>query len=132
MLERLLRRMWLLGVPVGLVGAAAVIAYARPWHDAPAAAREVSVERATLRPGAIVHVVVNNSEETARVAQVILNDAFVDFDQSRRRLEPGGAERITVWYPWIASEAYDVQLMTATGATIAYEIEEAEAGTQQA
>jgi hypothetical protein len=96
MLERLLRRMWLLGVPVGLVGAAAVIAYARPWHDAPAAAREVSVERATLRPGAIVLVVVNNSEETARV------------------------------------EAYDVQLMTATGATIAYEIEEAEAGTQQA
>jgi zinc transporter, ZIP family len=132
MLDRLLRRMWLLGVPVGLVGAAAVIAYARPWHDAPAAAREVSVERATLRPGAIVLVVVNNSEETARVAQVILNDAFVDFDQSRRRLEPGAAERIRVSYPWIAGEAYDVQLMTATGATIAYEIEEAEAGTQQA
>jgi ZIP family zinc transporter len=132
MLDRLLRRMWLLGVPVGLVGAAAVIAYARPWHDAPAAAREVSVERATLRPGAIVLVVVNNSEETARVAQVILNDAFVDFDQSRRRLEPGAAERIRVSYPWIAGEGYDVQLMTATGATIAYEIEEAEAGTQQA
>ena len=50
MLDRLLRRIWLLGVPVGLVGAAAVIAYARPWHDAPAAAREVSVERAILRP----------------------------------------------------------------------------------
>jgi zinc transporter, ZIP family len=132
MLDRLLRRIWLLGVPVGLVGAAAVIAYARPWHDAPAAAREVSVERATLRPGAIVLVVVNNSEETARVAQVILNDAFVDFDQSRRRLEPGAAERIRVSYPWIAGEAYDVQLMTATGATIAYEIEEAEAGIQQA
>jgi zinc transporter, ZIP family len=132
MLDRLLRRIWLLGVPVGLVGAAGVIAYARPWQDAPAAAREVSVERATLRPGAIVLVVVNNSEETARVAQVILNDAFVDFDQSRRRLEPGAAERIRVSYPWIAGEAYDVQLMTATGATIAYEIEEAEAGTQQA
>ena len=132
MLDRLLRRIWLLGVPVGLVGAAAVIAYARPWHDAPAAAREVSVERATLRPGTIVLDVVNNSEETARVAQVILNDAFVDFDQSRRRLEPGGAERITVSYPWIAGEAYDVQLMTATGATVAYEIEEAAAGTQQA
>jgi zinc transporter, ZIP family len=132
MLDRLLRRIWLLGVPVGLVGAAGVIAYARPWQDAPAAAREVSVERATLRPGAIVLVVVNNSEETARVAQVILNDAFVDFDQSQRRLKPGGAERITVSYPWIVGEAYDVQLMTATGATIAYEIEEAEAGTQQA
>ncbi len=132
MIDRLLRRIWLLGVPVGLVAAAVVIAYARPWHDAPAAARDVSVERATLRPGTIVLDVVNNSEETARVAQVILNDAFVDFDQSQRRLEPGGAEQITVSYPWIAGEAYDVQLMTATGATVAYEIEEAAAGTQQA
>jgi ZIP family zinc transporter len=132
MVDRLLRRIWLLGVPVGLVAAAAVIAYARPWHDAPPPAREVTVERATLRPGAIVLEVVNHSEEIARVAQVILNDAFVDFEQSTRRLEPGGAARITVSYPWIAGEAYDVQLMTATGATIAYEIEEAEAGTQQA
>jgi ZIP family zinc transporter len=130
MLDRLLRRIWLLGVPVGLLGAAAVIA-ARPWHDA-AAAHEVSVEQATLRPGAILLSVVNNSEETARVAQVILNDAFVDFHQSRRELEPGGAEQITVSYPWVPGEAYDVQLMTATGAMIAYEIEEAVPGTQQA
>jgi zinc transporter, ZIP family len=131
-LDRLLRRIWLLGVPLGLLGATAVIAYARPWHDARGTAHEVTVEQATLRPGAIVLVVANNSEETARVAQVILNDAFVDFDQSRRRLEPGAAERIRVSYPWIAGEAYDVQLMTATGETIAYEIEEAAVGTQQA
>jgi zinc transporter, ZIP family len=132
MLDRLLRRIWLLGVPVGLIVAAAVIAYARPWHGSSAAAQEVSVEQATLRPGAIVLLVVNHSEESAGVAQVILNDAFVDFDQSRRRLEPGAAVRITVSYPWIPGEAYDVELMTATGATIAYEIEEAAAGTQQA
>jgi hypothetical protein len=132
MLDRLLRMFWLLGVPLGLLGASAVIAYARPWHDAPAPAREVAVEQATLRPGAIVLLVVNNSEETARVAQVILNDAFVDFQQSRRVLAPGEVQRITVSYPWVAGESYDVQLMTRTGSTIAYEIEDAEAGTQQA
>ena len=77
-------------------------------------------------------VVVNNSRETVRVAQVILNDAFVDFRQSRREVTPGAAERITVSYPWIPGESYDVQLMTPTGATIAYGIEEAEAGAQQA
>ena len=131
MLDRLLRRIWLLGVPLGLLGAAAVIAYARPWHDA-RHAHEVTIEQATLRPGAIVLVVVNNSEETARVAQVILNDAFVDFQQSRPSLAPGEVQRITVSYPWVAGEAYDVQLMTRTGATIAYEIEDAEAGIQQA
>ena len=132
MLDRVLRRIWLLGVPVGLLGAAAVLAYALPWHDARAKAHVVAVEQANLRPGAIVLVVVNNSEETARVAQVILNDAFVDFQQSRRVLAPGDAERITVSYPWVLGESYDVQLMTRTGATIAYEIEDAEAGTQQA
>jgi zinc transporter, ZIP family len=131
MIARLSRLIGLLAVLVGLLGAAA-IAYARPWHDAAATAREVSVEQATLRPGAIVFVVVNNSEETTRVAQVILNDAFVDFRQSQSHLEPGDTERITVSYPWVAGEAYDVQLMTATGATIAYEIEEAEPGPQQA
>jgi zinc transporter, ZIP family len=132
MLDRLLRRIWLLGVPLGLLGATAVIAYAQPWRGAPATAHEVTVEQATLRPGAIVLVVVNNSEETARVAQVILNDAFVDFQQSRRVLAPGEAQRITVSYPWVPGESYDVQLMTRTGSTIAYEIEDAEAGTQQA
>jgi hypothetical protein len=132
MLDRLLRRIWLLGVPVGVLAAAAVIAYARPWHDAPAPVREVTVEQATLRPGALVLVVVNRSDETARVAQVILNDAYVDFRQSQPQLEPGDAERITVSYPWVSGESYDVQLMTASGASIAYEIEEAEAGTQQA
>lgn len=132
MLNRLLRMIWLLGVPLGLLGATAVIAYARPWHDAPATAREVTVEQATLRPGAIVLLVVNNSEEIARVAQVILNDAFVDFQQSRRVLAPGEVQRITVSYPWVEGESYDVQLMTRTGSTIAYEIEDAEAGIQQA
>lgn len=132
MLNRLLRMIWLLGVPLGLLGATAVIAYARPWHDAPATAREVTVEQATLRPGAIVLLVVNNSDETARVAQVILNDAFVDFQQSRRVLAPGEVQRITVSYPWVEGESYDVQLMTRTGSTIAYEIEDAEAGIQQA
>jgi hypothetical protein len=132
MLDRLLRRIWLLGVPVGVLGATAVIAYARPWHDTVSPAREVTVAQAILRPGAIVLVVVNNSEETARVAQVILNDAFVDFRQSRPEVAPGDAERITVSYPWVSGESYDVQLMTRTGATIAYEIEDAEDGVQQA
>jgi ZIP family zinc transporter len=109
-----------------------VIAYARPWHDGAPPAHEVAVKEATLRPGAIVLVVVNNSPETARVAQVILNDAFVDFRQSQAAVAPGAADRITVSYPWIPGESYDVALMTVTGASIDYAIEDAEAGTQQA
>jgi ZIP family zinc transporter len=131
-LDGALRRAWLLGVPLGVVGAAVVIGFARPWDHASVAPREVRVDKATLRPGQIVLVLVNDSEDSARVAQVILNDAFVDFQQSQRALEPGDAERITVSYPWISGEAYEVRLMTSTGSTIDYEIEEAAPGTQSA
>ena len=132
MFDRLVRRIWVLGVPLGLLAATAVIAYARPWHDSEPMPRELAVEQATLRPGTIVLVVVNNSDESARVAQVIVNDAFVDFRQGRRVLPPGEMQRITISYPWVSGESYDLQLMTRAGSTIPYEIEDAQAGTQQA
>jgi hypothetical protein len=56
---------------------------------------------------------------------VILNDAFVDFHASQRTLDPGDVERITVPYHWIRGEAYDIELMTGTGRTVGFEIEEA-------
>jgi ZIP family zinc transporter len=86
---------------------------------------ELAVERATLTPGHIMLRLVNGSGESARVEQVILNDAFVDFRQNKQGVQPGDAEQITVSYPWIEGEAYDIELLTATGATIGYEIEEA-------
>jgi hypothetical protein len=130
MLHRLVRRFLVVAVTVGLLAAAGIIAIARPWQQDSSAAGsgEVAVQRATLRTGEILLVVLNDSEETARVAQVILNDAFVDFRQSQRELRPGDAERIAIVYPWVGGESYDVQLLTATGATIGYEIEDATAG----
>jgi hypothetical protein len=124
MLDRFLRRVWLLGIPVGVLVAVAVLVALRPWH-AGASSGEVRVEQATLRPGAIVLVLANGSPEIARIAQVILNDAFVDFRASQRRLRPGDAERITVLYPWVPGEAYEIELLTSNGATVEYEIEEA-------
>jgi zinc transporter, ZIP family len=86
---------------------------------------ELAVTQSTLRPGQIALVVSNGGEEAARIAQVILNDAFVDFRASRPELLPGKAETITVTYEWIRGENYDIRLMTSTGRTVDYEIEEA-------
>ena len=124
MLDGLLRRIWLLGVPVGVIVAAVIIVLARPWHHS-AAPSELTVAESTLRPGLITLVLVNGSEEFAHVAQVIVNDAFVDFRASQRTIRPGDAERIMVRYPWVRGEAYDIELMTSSGATVEYEIEEA-------
>jgi zinc transporter, ZIP family len=114
----------IVAVALVLVTVAAVLALLRPWASGKAA-DELGVEHATLVSGRIVLVLVNGSEDPARVAQVILNDAFVDFHASQRTLDPGDAERIVIPYPWIHGEAYDIELMTSTGRTVGYEIEEA-------
>jgi hypothetical protein len=122
----------LVGMFVVVIAVASALAFARPWDGTQMAGGEAAVQQATLRPGEISLVLSNASEESARVAQIILNDAFVDFHQTQSEVKPGGADRITISYPWISGENYDVRLMTASGATIEYEIEGASAGTQQA
>jgi len=123
--------MWLLALTLGLLAAAGVILFTRPWQ-ASAGSDELSVEQATLRPGAIILVLTNGSEEVARVAQVIVNDAYVDFRTSQPSVRPDDAARIAISYPWIEGEAYDIELLMSPGGAVEYEIEEAESGTQSA
>ena len=132
MLSRALHRVLLLGVLACGIAVAAVLAFERPWDSTAASAGVTAVRQATLRPGEILLVVSNRSEESARVAQIILNDAFVDFHQTEPEVKPGGTEQITISYPWISGESYDVRLMTSSGATVEYSIDDAHAGTLQA
>jgi zinc transporter, ZIP family len=90
-----------------------------------AGAGELGVKQATLTPGQFVLVLANGSGDDARIEQIIVNDAFVDFSASRKDMPPGDTEAIVVQYPWIEGESYDIELVTATGATVDYEIEEA-------
>ena len=128
----MLKRVVLIGATVVVIAVAPGLAFVRPWSGTDNGGGEAAVQQATLRPGEISLVLSNESEESARVAQIILNDAFVDFDQTQSEVKPGAAERITISYPWISGESYDMRLMTASGATVEYEIEEARAGTQHA
>jgi ZIP family zinc transporter len=86
---------------------------------------ELAVSQSELRPGSITLVLRNGSDEVARVAQVIVNDAFVDFHASARMIPPGDVEALVVPYDWIKGESYEIRLMTSTGSTVDYEIEEA-------
>jgi zinc transporter, ZIP family len=112
-------------VTVAIAAAGIAVAFAAPWHQERSSDSEMKVSHVALRPGHIRLVVVNGGEERARVAQVILNDAFVDFRATWRALLPGDAETIVVAYPWIRGESYEIRLMTSTGRTVEYEIEEA-------
>jgi hypothetical protein len=131
MFDRFLGRVWLLGIPVGVLVALAVFVALHPWH-ADAGSGDLSVEQATLRPGTIALVLMNGSEDSARVAQVIVNDAYVDFRASQRSVQPDDAERILISYPWISGESYEIELLLSSGGAVEYEIEDAEPGSQSA
>ena len=127
---RSLTAVWLLGVSAALA-AALLLLVVRPW-GATAAPGELTVERATLRPGAIVLEVTNGSEEPATVAQANVSDAYVDFRPSGRVLSPERLQRFTIFYPWVQGESYDIELLLSSGEAIEYELEEAEAGNRSA
>jgi ZIP family zinc transporter len=83
---------------------------------------EVTVDHVTLRPGEIVLTLESHPDEVVTIAQAIVNDAYVDFEAG------GGGPRaadVVIHYPWIKGESYEIELLTPTGASIDYEIEEA-------
>jgi ZIP family zinc transporter len=81
---------------------------------------EVTVDHATLRPGEIVLTLESRSDEVVTIAQTIVNDAYVNFETGT-----AGAADVAIDYPWIEGESYEIELLTSTGASIDYEIEEA-------
>ena len=86
---------------------------------------ELAVERTVLQPGEIELHVRNDGADPVEVRQVIVNDGFVPFTQSDDEIGRLASSEIDVAYPWIEGEAYEVLLLTATGATIDHAIDAA-------
>jgi ZIP family zinc transporter len=127
--ERETRRLpgWLVGLlPLAILGVAIGLFVAL---GAPGLERngipleEVSVERTVLRPGEIELVVRNDGPDAVAISQVIVNDAFVAFEQTADEIGRLEGDTITIRYPWIEGEAYAVGLVTATGGTIDHAID---------
>jgi len=83
-------------------------------------AEELSVERTVLHPGRFEVIVRNDGPDAVAIAQVSVNDAFVPFSAESANAEVGrlGAERLTIPYDWVETQAYAIQLHTTTGGTV--------------
>jgi zinc transporter, ZIP family len=81
---------------------------------------EVRVTHANLEPGRIVLTLESHADHVVSIAQAIVNDAYVDFDAGT----PGSAD-VEIDYPWIEGESYEIELLTSTGASVDFEIEDA-------
>jgi len=126
-----LRRLpgWLSALlPVVLLGAAIGLFVAL---DAPGLDRvgvpqeELAVERTVLRPGEIELHLRNDGADPVRVEQAIVNDAFAAFTQTDEEIGRLRSAEVTVDYPWIEGQSYEVMLLTATGATVDHAIDAA-------
>jgi zinc transporter, ZIP family len=127
--QRTRRPAWLAGVAPLAVLAVAIGLFV--LLDAPGLNRigvpqeKLAVERTVLKPGEIQLHVRNDGADPVQVKQVIVNDAFAGFHQSKDEIGRLGGSEIDVEYPWIEGQNYDVQLVTETGATIDHTIEAA-------
>ncbi len=118
---------WLAGLlPLLVLGGAIAIFVAL---DAPGLERngvpveEVAVEKTVLRPGEIELIVRNDGPDAVQIRQATVNDAFTAFTQTSDEIGRLGASTITIDYPWIEGQAYEVALVTATGGTAATAID---------
>ena len=83
---------------------------------------ELAVERTVLTANAIDLTVRNDGPDPVTVAQVAVNDGYADFGGQAGPIGRLESRRLTIAYPWVEGEAYEVLLLTSTGATIAHEI----------
>jgi ZIP family zinc transporter len=118
---------WLLGlVPlllaVGVLGAFAALGGPGLGERPGPPVEELSVERTVLEPGRIALTVRNDGPDQVTLAQAFVNDAYVDFRVAEAEIDRLRAETVHIAYPWIEGEAYEIGLLTSTGATFTHEI----------
>jgi ZIP family zinc transporter len=119
---------WALGaIPLALIAAAigafALLGGPGLGERSGPPVEEVSVERTVLRPGQIELTLRNDGPDPVEVAQVAVNDAFAPFAASGgREIGRLSSTTLTISYPWIEGEAYEIFILTSSGGTIDAEI----------
>lgn len=85
-------------------------------------AEDVVVEQTRLEPGLIELTVRNDGPDAVAVAQVIVNDAVVQFTGADAPIDRLTTAKLRIAQPWIEGEAYEIALLTSTGGTVVHEI----------
>lgn len=84
---------------------------------------QLTFDRVSLAPDVITVEVVNGGPDPVTIAQVLVDDAFWDFQvmpsATVRRL---GRARITIPFPWVPSEPHEITVLSSSGLTFSHEI----------
>ena len=124
------RPAWLLAVTAALLVAGALTGLgllagpSLPDRNGPPV-EQLVVERSELSPGTIALTVRNTGPDPVRVAQVFVNDAYVDVTGGATPIGRLGTETLRLDYPWQEEQPYLVSLVTSSGAVIEHDIDAA-------
>jgi hypothetical protein len=113
-------------VAVAIVAAAVAVGVARPWAERGHSGAVVA--QSSLRPGGFAVVVRNDSDDTLRIAQVSVADAFVSFRGRHLVLAPHERTRLSIDYDWVKGQPYEIDVLTSTGAILSSEVGDTAAG----
>jgi ZIP family zinc transporter len=122
------RTLWLWGVlPLALVGALSAVLITTGVLDSLRVGippvEELSFDRVTLSQDQITVRVVNGGVDPVTIAQVMVDDAYWDFEITpSNRVNRLGRATITIPYPWVRDEAHVITLLSSTGVTFSHEI----------
>lgn len=83
---------------------------------------ELAVERAELSPNRIDLVLRNTGPDPVTVAQVFVNDAYVDFRGPDGPIGRLATATLELTFPWQEGQPYLISLVTETGLVIEHEI----------
>lgn len=83
---------------------------------------EIAVERTVLRPGEIDLTVRNAGPDAVQIAQVFVNDQYVDFTADSEDVGRLGSQKLKLDYPWQEGSPYLVSLLLSSGAVVEHEI----------
>lgn len=93
-------------------------------RDAPPV-EEVAVERVVLEEGEVEMRLRNDGPDPVRIAQLLINDAYWNFQIGDAELGRLESTTLRTAYPWEEELPLNLALVTSTGVTIEHEIEAA-------
>lgn len=119
--------LWALASAVTAAVAAILVALAMlggtflPDRNGPAI-EQVAVERTVLDPGRIELTVRNTGPDPVQIAQVSVNDVYVDVDGGQAPINRLGTATLVLDYPWQPGQPYLVSMLTSTGVVLEHNI----------
>ena len=114
-------RRWVWGLLPLLLLAALVVVLLRfgplgVFQAAVPPVEELTIDRVRLEPGRFIIHVTNGGPEPVTVAQVLVDEAYWQFEMSPAGTVPRlGTVTITLEYPWVEGEAHHLKLLSSLG-----------------